>query len=248
MKCHFYWIHQCFWHIVHSFLPLIILSSSTAADAVHRQFCLFLPFFSFFHFPAFISGFCSFRLFLFFFLFFCILAFSAIACFSTGFLDASSHLYKRVCPSVRPSICPLPLRKNRRGTHLIARPGLFLPLLVLNFFLDESLHLCKRVCVCVHLSDRLQLRTTADNGDFSLENDCDQLLIHFGRIILPARACFLLSFCRILLSFTVLGHQLQFSAEHLCANEVGVFWNDSLFARLQSQREMAKMKQWSRDV
>ena len=44
------------------------------------------------------------------------------------FLDASSHLYKRVCPSVRPnvcpSVCPLPLRKKHRGTHLIARPGL----------------------------------------------------------------------------------------------------------------------------
>ena len=124
------------------------------------NFCLFLPFFSFFHFPAFISGFCSFRLFLFFFLFFCILAFSAIACFSTGFLDASSHLYKRVCPSVRPSICPLPLRKNRRGTHLIARPGLFLPLLVLNFFLDASLHLCKRVCDFVCASDRPTVRNS----------------------------------------------------------------------------------------
>ena len=25
---------------------------------------------------------------------------------STFFLEASSHLYKRVCPSVRPSVCP----------------------------------------------------------------------------------------------------------------------------------------------
>ena len=45
----------------------------------------------------------------------------------TPFLDASSHLYKRVCPSVR----PLTLRKNRRETHLIARPGLLSYLLAL---------------------------------------------------------------------------------------------------------------------
>ena len=44
------------------------------------------------------------------------------------FLDASSHLYKRVCPSV----CPLTLRVKPPKTsisdcetHLIARPGLF---------------------------------------------------------------------------------------------------------------------------
>ena len=38
---------------------------------------------------------------------------------------SSTHLYKRVCPSVRLSVRPLPLRKNRRTTHLVARPGLF---------------------------------------------------------------------------------------------------------------------------
>ena len=47
------------------------------------------------------------------------------------FLDASSHLYMRVCPSVcpsvRPSVGPLALSKNRRRTHLIACPGLFFP-------------------------------------------------------------------------------------------------------------------------
>ena len=30
-----------------------------------------------------------------------------------SFLDASSHLYKRVCPSVGPSVGPLRLFKNR---------------------------------------------------------------------------------------------------------------------------------------
>ena len=34
------------------------------------------------------------------------------------FLDASSHLYMRVCPSVRPWVRPFALRKKRRGrTH-----------------------------------------------------------------------------------------------------------------------------------
>ena len=41
------------------------------------------------------------------------------------FLDASSHLHKRVCPSVRPSVRPLPIPKKSLWTRLIARPGLF---------------------------------------------------------------------------------------------------------------------------
>ena len=48
------------------------------------------------------------------------------------FLDASSHLYERVCPSVRVPECPsvrmsvppLPIQKVVLRTHLIARPGL----------------------------------------------------------------------------------------------------------------------------
>ena len=40
--------------------------------------------------------------------------------FSGFFLDASSHLHKRVCPSVRPSVCPLPLLKNCRKALKIA--------------------------------------------------------------------------------------------------------------------------------
>ena len=65
------------------------------------------------------------------------------------FLDASSHLYMRVGPSVRPSdrlcVCPLPLRENRRdasycppGLVLLSLPSLFIQRTVRNcwsFFL-----------------------------------------------------------------------------------------------------------------
>ena len=37
-----------------------------------------------------------------------------------------------VRPSVRSYVRPLALRKNRRGTHLIARPGLLSLLLILG--------------------------------------------------------------------------------------------------------------------
>ena len=36
------------------------------------------------------------------------------------FLDASLHLYKRVCPSVGPSVCPLRLLENRSFLHFSA--------------------------------------------------------------------------------------------------------------------------------
>ena len=58
------------------------------------------------------------------------------------FLDASSHLYTRVCPSVRPyvrpyvhpSVCPLTLRKNRRDASYCP-PGLVFLAFALQFCL-----------------------------------------------------------------------------------------------------------------
>ena len=49
------------------------------------------------------------------------------------FMDASSHLYKRVCPSVRPSVCPLVHPSVRRLVTHELRPcksAVFLPKLL----------------------------------------------------------------------------------------------------------------------
>ena len=55
----------------------------------------------------------------------------------TRFLDASKHLYKRVCPSVRPYVRPSVTNSDfALRTHLIARPGLFMHLL-LNILTPE---------------------------------------------------------------------------------------------------------------
>ena len=54
----------------------------------------------------------------------CVLAkFGDVFCFThflSGFLDASSHLYKRVCPSVGPLVRPLGKCKNRVSQLLLA--------------------------------------------------------------------------------------------------------------------------------
>ena len=132
----------------------------------------------------------------------------------TTFLDASSHLYKRVCPSVclyvrpsvRPYVRPLTIMQNRRKTpkrvgnilwsytdplrtHLFARPGL----------LDVSLHLCLRVCLSVHLSVCPSIcpyvcpsvsnlgkpPKTAQNRP----KHYGFILIHIGRIYMLGQAC-----------------------------------------------------------
>ena len=60
-----------------------------------------------------------------------------------------------------------------------------------------------RVCPSVRPYVRLHLNETAENDDFSLEN---HIMAHFGRILLPARACYRKIECR----FFVMKENLYF--------------------------------------
>ena len=84
---------------------------------------------------------------------------------SQSFLDASSHLYKRVCPSVRPSVChSVHLSVGwsvrpcvRYASSLITSIHLKSPTNHPRPFLDASSHLYKRVCPSVRPSVRVSV-------------------------------------------------------------------------------------------
>ena len=72
-----------------------------------------------------------------------------------AFLDASTHLYKRVCPFVHPSIC-----------WLVGNLFSFLYLQLVSFFSDASTHLYKRVCPFVGPSVRRSVRPSVHHALF----------------------------------------------------------------------------------
>ena len=86
-----------------------------------KKFCHFCHLLSFF---VIFVIFCHFLSFLSFFVIFChFLSFltflSFLSFFFVIFLDASSHLYMRVCPSVRPSVCREDLSKSRSLVQIV---------------------------------------------------------------------------------------------------------------------------------
>ena len=84
------------------------------------------------------------------------------------FLDASKHLYKRVCPSVRPSVCPSVRSQFRFRTSDASQcpPGLVRCFLV---YLQESLPVCMSVRPYVRPSVGIKAKLPK-TGPKSLEN------------------------------------------------------------------------------